>query len=130
MPINEVQTDDPEYALSQSIIKNLAKEISAARKRLRAQKVQQDKGKRKLILAESSDDEEELLATAVDIVEDANTNKIPVETQFQRFLAAGAPEGRPKKGKITSTLEDIVDLVSTPPPPSPTKIVKDQALAQ
>ena len=108
----------------------MAKEIAAARKRLRAQKVQQGKGKRKLILAESSDDEEELLATTVDIVEDANANKIPVETQFQRFLAAGAPEGRPKKAKITSTPEDIVDLVSTPPPPSPTKIVEEQAPAQ
>ena len=39
LPTDEVQTDDPEYALSQSIIKNLAKEIAAARKRLRAQKV-------------------------------------------------------------------------------------------
>ena len=61
----------------------MAKEIAAARKRLKAQKVQQGKGKRKLIIAESSDDEEELVATVVDIVEDSAANKVPVETQFQ-----------------------------------------------
>ena len=69
--IGEVEGDDPEYALSRSIIKKLAKEIAVARKIIKAQKLKQGKGKRKLILADSSDDEEELAAAAVDIVEDA-----------------------------------------------------------
>ena len=75
----EVEYNDPEYALSKSIIKNMAKEIAVARKKLKTQKLQQGRGKRKLILADSSDDEEELEATAVDIVEDARANKVSVE---------------------------------------------------
>jgi len=35
------------------------------------QKRQQGKGKRKLVLADSTDDDEELAASALDIVEDA-----------------------------------------------------------
>ena len=91
LPMNGVEHDNPEYALSKGIIQKLAKEIAAARRKLRAQKVQQGKGKRKLLI-ESSDDEEELAATALDIIEDAVANKVPVETQFQRFLEAGAPK--------------------------------------
>ena len=64
---------------------------------------------------------------ALDIIEDAAANKVPVETQFQRFVDAGAQAGRPKKVKTTTTPENIVDLVSTPPPPSPMKITKEQA---
>ena len=97
-PQGEVEEDDPEYALSKSNIKKLAKEIAVARKRLKTQKQQTGRGKRKLIL-DSSDDDEELAATAVDIVEDARANKVSVETQFQRYIEAGAPEGRPKKDK-------------------------------
>ena len=41
----------------------------------------------------------------------------------------GAQAGRPKKAKTTTTPENIVDLVSTPPPPSPTKITEEQVLA-
>ena len=67
---------------------------------------------------------------AVDIVEDATANKVSVETQFQRYLDAGAPEGRPKKAKMTPTPENIVDLVSTPPPPSPTLVDEEQASVQ
>ena len=40
VPTGEVKGDDPEYALSRSIIKKLAKEIAVARKRIKAQKLQ------------------------------------------------------------------------------------------
>ena len=52
---------------------------------------------------------------------------MPVETQFQCFVDAGAQAGRPKKEKTTTTPENVVNLVSTPPPPSPTQITKEQA---
>ena len=112
----EVEGNDLEYALSRSIIKKLAKEIAVARKNIKAQKLQQGRGKRKLILADSSDDEEELVAAAVDIVEDARANKVSVEVQFQRYVDAGAPEGRLKKAKTGPTAENVVDLMWTPPP--------------
>ena len=35
-----------------------------------------------------------------------------------------------KEGKTTMTPENIVDLVSTPPPPSPTLVVEEQEPAQ
>ena len=81
------------------------------------------KGKRRILLSESKD-EEELLATAVDIIEDTTTNKVLVETQFKRSVDAGAKQGRPKKLKTvtTSVDENIVDLVSTPQPSYPTQI--------
>ena len=106
----------------------MSKEIATARKKLKTQQQQQGKGKRKLIIVESSDDEEELGAMAIDIIEDAAANKVLVETQFQRFVEAGALPGRPKKAKIThtSTPENVVDLVSTPPPPSPKKVTEEQ----
>ena len=64
---------------------------------------------------------------ACDIIEDAAAKKVLVETQFQRFVEAGAQQGRPKKAKSTntSTTENVVDLVSTPPPPSSTKITQE-----
>ena len=67
------------------------------------------------------------MAIAVDIIEDATTNKILVETQFKWFVDVGAKQGRPKKVKTatTSVDENIVDLVSTPPPPSPTQITEE-----
>ena len=129
-PMGEVEPDNPEYALSKGIIKKLATEIAASRKKIRAQKEQQGKGKRKLIIAKSSDDEDELAAAALDIIEDAATTKVPVETQFQCFIEARAPKGRPKKAKTTTTPENIVDLVSTPPPPSPTPVFKEQEPTQ
>ena len=98
--------------MSRSVIKKLAKEIAVARRKIKLQKRQQGKGKRNLVLADSTDDDEELAAAALDIVEDARANKVTVETQFQRFIDAGAPEGRPKKAKTHSTPENIVDLVS------------------
>ena len=68
-----------------------------------------------------------MLATAVDIIEDAATNKILVETQFKRFVDLGAKQGRSKKVKTTnpSVDEDIVDLFSMPPLPSPTHITQE-----
>ena len=101
----------------------MSKEIAAARKKIRTQQRQQGKGKHKLIITESSDDEEELGVIPIDIIEYSVANKVPLETQFQIFVEAGALPGQPKKSKIThmSTPENVVDLVSTPPPPSPTK---------
>ena len=63
-----------------------------------------------------------MLATAVDIIEDVAANKISFETHFKWFVNAGAKQGRTKKVKTTNPVvdENIVDLVSTPPPPSPT----------
>ena len=50
-----------------------------------------------------------------------------METQFQIFVEAGALPGRPNKAKITHTLtpENVVDLVSMPPPLSPTKVIEE-----
>ena len=105
----------------------MSKEIAAARKKLKTQQQQQGKCKRNLILADSSEDEEELATTALDIIEDAATNKVPIETQFHRFVEAGALPGRPKKAKTTHTTtpKNVIDLVSTSPPPSPTKLTEE-----
>ena len=113
--------------LQKGIIRKLSKEIAATRKNIKTQQQQQGKGKRKLILADSFEDEEELAAMAINIIEDAAANKVPVETQFQRFVDAGAQKGRPKKAKTTMMPENVVNLVSMPPPPSSTKITKEQA---
>ena len=61
----------------------MSKEIAAVRKKLKTQQQQKGKGKCKLILADSSEYEEELAAMTLDIIEDAAANKVPVETQFQ-----------------------------------------------
>ena len=65
--------------------------------------------------------------TALDIIEYAAVNKISIETQFKRFINSGAKQGRPKKVKNTNPSIDeiIVDLVSTPPLPSPTHITQE-----
>ena len=100
-------------------LKKIANKIESSRKKKANQT--KGKGKCKLILSES-EDEEELLATAVDIIKDVAANKISVETQFKRFVDAGAKQGRSKKVKSTnpSVNENIVDLVSTPTPvPNP-----------
>ena len=100
-------------------LRKITKEVAASRKR----KAMQEKGKGKhQLLLSKLEDEEELLATAVDIIEDETENKCSVETQFKGFIDAGAKQQRPKKVKIvaTSVDEKIIDLVSTPPPPSPT----------
>ena len=67
---------------------------------------------------------------ALDIIEDAAANKVPVETPFQRFVDVGAQAGQPKKEKTTPTPKNIVNLVSKPPPPSPKKITEEQAPTQ
>ena len=127
--MGETESENPEYAVTKGIIQNLSKEIAAARKKLKTQQQQQGKGKRKIILADSSEDEEELATTTLDIIEDAAANKVPVKTQLQRFVDAGAQVGRPKKAKTTMTSENFADLVLMPPPPSPTKITKEQVPA-
>ena len=65
-------------------LKKIAKEISTSRKKKGTQG--KGKGKHKLILSEDSEDEEELLATAADILEDAEKNKVLVETQSKQFV--------------------------------------------
>ena len=95
--MGEVDPDNLEYTLSIGIIWKLANEIPVARNKIKNQEQQQGKGKRKLIIAESSDDEDELAAASLDIIEDAAANKVPDETQFQHFVEAGAQAGWPKK---------------------------------
>ena len=92
-PRGEIETENPEYAATKENITKLLKEIAASRKRKRTQQEQQGKGKRKLIIAKSLEDEEELAAMTIDIIEDATTNKVPVKTQFQRFVETGALQG-------------------------------------
>ena len=75
--------------------KKIAKEISTSRKNKGTQ--EKGKGKHKLILSEESEDEEELLVTAVDILKDASRNKVSIETQFKQFVESGAKQGRFKK---------------------------------
>ena len=58
-------------------LKRIANEISTSRKKKGSQ--EQGKGKCKLILPEELEDEEELLSTIVDILEDAALNKVSVE---------------------------------------------------
>ena len=109
----DIESDNPEYAMTKENLNKITKEIAASRKR----KTNQGKGKGKcqLILSES-EDKEELLAISINIIENAAANKISVETQFKQFVDAGAKQGRPKKVKTTNPLvnENIVDLVSTP----------------
>ena len=75
-----IETENPEYAVTKEIITKLSKEIAATRKRKRTQP--QGKGKHKIIIPESSDDDEEVEAMTLDIIEDATANKVLVETQF------------------------------------------------
>ena len=76
----EIEPYNPEYAVTKGIIQKLSKEIAAARKKIKTQEQQQGKGKCKLIIAESSEDEEELAATSLDIIEDTAANKVSIET--------------------------------------------------
>ena len=108
----------------------MLKEIAVARKKLKTQQQQQGKGKHNIILTDSIEDEKKLVAMVLDIIEDAIANKVPVETQFQRFVDTGAQVGRLKKAKTMKTPENVVDIMSTPPLPSPTKIIEEQAPTQ
>ena len=87
-PREEIETKYTEYVVTKEIITKLSKGIAAAIKRKRTQP--QGKGKCKLIIPESSDDDKELAAMAIDIIEYALANKVPMETQFQIFVEAGA----------------------------------------
>ena len=62
-------------------LRKIDKEIATSRKKIGTQG--KGKGKHKFILSEELDDEEELLDTIVDILEDAAMNKVSVETQFK-----------------------------------------------
>ena len=84
--LGDIESDNLEYDITKEKIKKLANEIVAARKKATETK---GKGKCKLILSDS-EDEEELLATTIDIIEDAVANKVLVETQFKRFVEPGA----------------------------------------
>ena len=77
-----MEAENSEYAVTKETITKLSKEIVASRERKRTQQQQQGKGKRKLIFAKYSEDEKELVATTLDIIEDAIANKVLVETQF------------------------------------------------
>ena len=90
--MGETEPDNPECAVTKGIIRKISKEIAVAREKLKTQE-QQGKGKHKLIIAKSSEDEDELATTALDIIEDATANKVLVETQFQCFVDAGAQAG-------------------------------------
>ena len=84
--MGKIEPDNPEYAITKGIIRKLSKEIAAARKKIKTQEQQQGKGKHKLIIVESLEDEEELAAMTLNIIEDSVANKVPVKTQFQRFV--------------------------------------------
>ena len=62
-------------------LKRISQEISTSRKKKGTQA--QGKGERKLILSEESEDEDELLATTADILEDVALNKVSIEKQFK-----------------------------------------------
>ena len=84
--MGDIESDNPEYEITKEKIKKLAKEIATVRKKETKTK---GKGKCKPILSDSKD-EEELLATTVDIIKDAVANKVLVEAQFKKFVEAGA----------------------------------------
>ena len=84
--LGDIESENPKYSLTKDKVKKLAAKIAAARKKVTETK---GKGKRKLILSQSKDDNE-LLSTAIDIIEDVVANKVLVETQFQRLGEAGA----------------------------------------
>ena len=73
----DIESDNPEYAMTKENLRKIANEIATSRKK----KAIQEKGKGKRILLLSDlEDEEELLATTVNILEDATKNKFLVET--------------------------------------------------
>ena len=82
----DIESDNPEYAITKDKIRKLAREIAATRKKETQEK---GKGKRKLILSEL-EDEDELVATAIDIIEDVVVRKFLVESQFKCFVKSGA----------------------------------------
>ena len=102
-----IESDNPDYEITKEKIKNLAKEIATTTKKAIETK---GKGKRKLILSES-EDEEELLATAVDIIEDSIENKVSVKNSSKNFSKQEHDKvsqirkkvHRPRRPKILST---------------------------
>ena len=78
------QSDNPQYDMTKENLRKIAKEVATSRKKKGTQG--KGKGKHKIILSEESEDEEELLATAADILEDAEKNRVSVETHFKHFV--------------------------------------------
>ena len=74
--MGDIEYDNPEYSITKDKVKKLAKEIAAVRKKATETK---GKGKHKLILSQSKD-QEELLSIATNIIEDAIANNVSVET--------------------------------------------------
>ena len=72
----DIEFDNPEYAITKDKIRKLAREIAAARKKETQEK---GKGKCNLILLEL-EEEDELVATTFYIIEYVVTNKFLVET--------------------------------------------------
>ena len=82
------------------------------------------------MLSEESKYEEELLATAVDILEDASLNKVSIETQFKQFIEVGAKQGRTKKVRVATPLKIYpIDLTPKSPRPFPTRITPDSSVS-
>ena len=120
----ETETEKPKYQLTKKNIRQIAVEISKSNKSLES--TTKGKGKHNIILQEISEDEDELNARVADILIDAAKNKVSIEEQFKRFVEEEERQSKAKKVKITKppAIEPI-DLVSTPPPPSPTQIIQE-----
>ena len=73
----EIDTEKPEYQLTKKNIWQIAVEDAKSRKCLES--TTKGKWKHKLILQESSEDEDELYARATDILIDTTKNKFSVE---------------------------------------------------
>ena len=81
-------------------------------------------------MSEESEDEEELMATVADILEDAGKNKVSIETQFKQFVKSRAKQGRLKKVRIaTPPTVDSIDLTPDSPRPSSTRITLESTMA-
>ena len=71
----------------------------------------------------------ELLATTINILEDAAINKVSVETQFKQFVESGAKKGRLKKVRNATQPEiNPIDLNPDSAIPSPTRITLDSTM--
>ena len=82
----DIESENLEYAITKDKIRKLAKEIAAVRKKATQEK---GKGKHKIILSES-ENEDELVAMAIHIIEDDVVNKVPIEMQFRYFFESRA----------------------------------------
>ena len=86
IPWEDIESNNPEYAITKDKIRKLAREIAVARKKATQEN---GRGKRKLIPSEYKD-EYELVAMAITIIEDAVVNKVSFDTQFRCFVDSRA----------------------------------------